>query len=72
MLDLLRHNPKDQENLNHDLYNDVRQSRRRPDLDIFFKTLEKVFHAAEEVDKSILAGADVLDGLGDVLSRKLT
>ena len=67
MTDLLRHDPKDRQNLNHDLYDDVCQSLSRPDLDIFLKTLEEIFQAAEEVDEGILAGADVLDGLGDVL-----
>ena len=65
----LGHDPKDREYLHHDLNDDVRQSRRRPDLDILFKALEKAFHAAEQVNQSILASADILDGLGDVSSR---
>ena len=64
--DLLRHDPKDREDLNHDLYDDVRHSCGRLDVCVFFKTLKKVFHAAKQVDKSILASANILDGLSDV------
>ena len=45
--DLLRHDPKDRDNLNHDLHDDVPHGRRRSDLYICLKPLEKVFHAAK-------------------------
>jgi hypothetical protein len=61
--DLLRHDPKDREHLNHDLYDDVRHGCGRPNLHIFFKTLKKVFHATKKVNQSILAGANILNGL---------
>src|SRR6266702_1983883 len=61
----LRHDPKDREYLNHDLYNHVRHSCCRPDFDILFKPLKKKFQAAKQVYKSILASADILDGLRD-------
>ena len=60
---LLRHDPKDRENLHHDLHDDVRQSCCRPDLDVLFKTLKKAFHTAKQVYQSVLAGADILNGL---------
>ena len=61
--DLLRHGPEDRQYLNHDLDDDVRHSRGRPDLYILFKPLEKVLQTAKQVHKSILASADILDGL---------
>jgi hypothetical protein len=70
--DLLRHNPKDREYLNHDLDDDVRHSCGRPDLYIFFKPLKKVFQAAKQVHKSILASANILDGLKDRRDRGVT
>jgi hypothetical protein len=71
MSDLLRHDPKDRDDLHRDLHDDVRQSRSWSDLDIFFKTLKKAFHAAKQIDetRSVLASADILNGLGDALSR---
>jgi hypothetical protein len=59
----LRHDPKDRDNLNHDLDDDVPHGRRRSDLYVCLKPLEKVFHAAKQVDKSIFASADILDSL---------
>jgi hypothetical protein len=67
--DLLRHDAKDREYLNHDLDDDVRHSCGRPDLYIFFKPLKKVFQAAKQVHKSILASADILNGLDDRSGR---
>ena len=66
---LLRYDSKDREYFSHDLYDDVPHSRGRPNLDIFFKTQEKVFHAVKQGYKSALASANILDGLGDVLLR---
>ena len=64
--DLLRHDPKDRDYLDHDLYDDVRHSHRRSDMNVFFQTDEKELHAAKQVYKSILAGADILDGLSGI------
>jgi hypothetical protein len=64
--DFLRHYPKDRDNLNHDLDDDVYHGRRRSNLDICLKTLEKVFHTAEQIDKGIFTRADIFDGLRGV------
>jgi hypothetical protein len=63
LLEFLRHDPEDRDNLNHDLDEDVPHGCRRSDPYVCLKPLEKVFHAAKEVDKSILAGADIIDSL---------
>jgi hypothetical protein len=47
LLDFLGHDPKDRNNLDHDLNDDVRHSRCRSDLYIHLKPLEKEFHAAK-------------------------
>ena len=70
--DLLRDDPKDRKHLNHDLYNDVRHSCGRPNIHIFFKTHKEVFQATKQVHQSMLASADILDGLGNVSSRTPT
>ena len=70
--DLLRDDPKGQEHLNHDLYDDVCHSCGRPNIHIWFKTLKKVFQATKQVHQTILASADILDGLGDVSSQTPT
>jgi hypothetical protein len=57
------HNPKDQEYLSHDLYSDVLHSFGWPDLDILFQALKKVFQAAKQIHKSVLASADIPNGL---------
>jgi hypothetical protein len=61
--DFLRHDTEDRDNLNHNLNNDVRHRRGRPEVYIFFKPHEKGFHAAKQVDKSILVSADILNSL---------
>jgi hypothetical protein len=61
--DLLCYDPKDRNNLDHDLNDDLRHARRRSDGNIFFKPHKKIFHAVEQVDNSILGSADVLNGL---------
>jgi hypothetical protein len=61
--DFLRHDAENRDNLNHDLNNDVRHGRGRPEVYVFFKAHEKGFHAAKQVDKSVLVGADILDSL---------
>src|SRR6266702_1292276 len=63
--DLLRHDPKDREYLNQDLYDDVRHSCRRPDLDILFKPLKKIFQAAKQFYKTHFAYTHILGRLGD-------
>ncbi|KAI9428988.1 hypothetical protein H4582DRAFT_2066031 [Lactarius indigo] len=37
---------------------------------MLFKTLKKVVHAAKQLYESILAGADILDGLSDAFVTK--
>ena len=61
--DFFRHDPKDRDNLNHDLYNYISHGYRRSDLYICLKALEKEFHAAKQVDKDIFASAHILNGL---------
>ena len=63
LTDFLRHDPKDRDNLNHDFDNDVPHGRRRSDLYVRFKPLEKVFHTAKQVDESIFAFPDILNSL---------
>ena len=45
--DLLRHDPKDREDLNHDLDDDVRHTCGRSDVYVLFKTLKKVLYSAK-------------------------
>ena len=61
--DFFRHYPKDRDNLNHDLYDNISHGCRWSDLYICLKALEKEFHAAKDVDKSIFASAHILNGL---------
>jgi hypothetical protein len=63
LLDFLRRDPKDRNNFDHHLNDDLRHGRRRSDGNVFFKPHKKIPHAAERVDKNILGSADVLDGL---------
>lgn len=63
--DLLRQDPKDPENLNHDLANHVGHSRRRSDLYVCFETLKKEFDAVKDLYKNILTSADSFDSLRD-------
>ena len=65
LLNFLRYDPKDRNNLDHDLNNDVRHGRRRLDVYIRLKPLEEEFHAAKQLDKNILGSADVLNSLRD-------
>jgi hypothetical protein len=61
--DFLRHYPKDRDNLNHDLHDDISHGCRRSDHYICLKALEEEFHAAKEVDESIFASSDILNTL---------
>ena len=63
LTDLLRHNPKDRDYLDHDLNEDVRHSRRLLDIDVSFKPEEKELHAAKKVYQSILASAVIFNDL---------
>jgi hypothetical protein len=63
LLDFLRDDAKDRNNLDHDLNNNLRHGRCRSNGDIFFKPHKKIFHAIEQVDKSFLGSADVLNSL---------
>jgi hypothetical protein len=63
LLGLLRHDPKDRNNLDHDLNDNLRHGHRRSDGNIFLKPHKKIFHAAEQIDESILSSADVFNGL---------
>ena len=63
LLNFLRRDPKDRNNLNHDFNDDGHHTRRRPDGNVFFKPYKEKLHAAEQVDKSILGSANVLNGL---------
>ena len=66
LTDFLRYDPKDRDNLDHDLDDDVPHGRRRLDLYICLKSLEEVFHAVKQIDKSIIASADVLNSLRSI------
>src|SRR6266702_4433336 len=68
--DLLRNDPKDRENFDHDLNDDVRHGCGRSDLYICLEPLKKVCDAAKEVYKGILASAEILNGLIDVTVTK--
>src|ERR1700761_8149106 len=68
--DFLCHDPKDRDNLNHDLDDDVCHGRRRSDLYICLEPLKKVFYTAKQVNKSILASADILNTLRGMLVVK--
>ena len=59
LLQLLRSDAKNRKHLDHNLYNDIYHFgwRRHPSVD--FKTLEKILHALEDVDKSILACTNI-------------
>ena len=63
LLDFLRHDPEDRNNLDHDLDNDGHHRCRRPDGNVFFKSHEEKLHSTEQVYKSILGVTDVLNGL---------
>ena len=65
LTNFLGHDPKDRDNLNHNLDDDVPHGRRRSDLYICLKSLEEVFHAAKQIDENIFASADVLNCLKD-------
>ena len=67
--DLLRHDPKDRDNLHHDLHYNVSHSRRRSNVDVFLKPVEEEFHAAKQVCKSTLTSADILNSLGVMSPR---
>ena len=68
--DFLRHDPKDRDNLDHDLDDNVPHCRSRSDLYICLKSFEEVFHAIKQIDKGVFAGSDVLDGLGSIWVSK--
>ena len=59
----LRNDPKDRDNLNHDLDHDVYHCRRRSDLYVRLEPLKEVFHTVKQVDESILASADIFNSL---------
>jgi hypothetical protein len=61
--DLLRHDPKDRDHLDHDLDDDVYHSRRWSNVDVLLKPIKKEFHAAEQVCKNLFDSADILDSL---------
>jgi hypothetical protein len=63
LLDFLRRNPKNRNNFDHHLNDDLRHGRRRSDGNVFLKPHKKILHAVEHADKSILGRADILDGL---------
>ena len=66
LTNFLGHDPKDRDNLNHNLDNDVRHRRRRSDVYVFLKPFKKEFQATKQVCKGFLASADILDGLRSV------
>jgi len=71
--DLLCHDPKDREHLDHNFHDDVLHNRRWLNWYVSLEPLKKAFHAAKEVYKGISAGADILDGLRNMMnvSRRL-
>ena len=66
LLDFLCHNAEDRDDLNHGLNDNVHHSGGRPEMNVLFKTHEKQFHSAKQVDKSILINAYILDSLRDM------
>ena len=67
---LLRHDPEDRNNFDHNLNDDVRHSRRWLNLYIRIKPLKEELHAAKQLDNNVLASADVLSGLRHISVRK--
>ena len=70
LLNFLRCDSEDRNNLDHDLNNDGHHGCRRLDGNVFFKPHKEKLHVAEHVDKSILSSANILNGLRDNRSQR--
>ena len=66
LLNFFRRNPKNREYLHHDLNDYIRHFRRWQHLGVDFEASEKTFDPLEDVDKSVLACANILDCLRHV------
>ena len=69
LFDLLRRNPKNRKDLDHNLNDDIHHLHGRGYFCIDFETPEKHFNALKDVEKSVLAGASVLSCLRDLVVR---
>ena len=59
----LRRDPKDSEDLDHNIYTNVRHSLSRCNASVKLKSLEKSFDAVEEVDELVSASAGIFSCL---------
>lgn len=69
MLELLCCEGKDEEHLNHDIYNDIRHFHGRGQFDVGLKSSEYVFNAFEYVHKRDLTGLYALNCLKDLVVK---
>ena len=64
MFNLLCHKGKDEEHLNHDLYDYIRHFLRRGELGVGLKSSEHILYPFEDVQKCVLISAYALNRLG--------
>ena len=65
LLDLLGHESEDRQQLDHDLDNDTSHCGGGWDLNVYFKAMEEMFHALEEIDDGTITRTDILSHLCD-------
>ena len=66
LLDFLRYNTEDRDDLNHYLDDDVHHGSGWPEMNVLFKAHEKGFHSTKQVDKRVLISANIIDSLRDM------
>jgi hypothetical protein len=66
LLNLIRCDPENTEHLDHYLNDYIRHFRRRCYRGVDFETSKKTFDALENVNKSVLACANILSRLTDI------
>ena len=66
LFDLLRRNPKNRKDLDHNLNDDIHHLHGRGYFCIDLETPEEHFKALKDVEKSVLAGASVFSCLRDL------
>ena len=70
LLNLLSRESEDRQQLDHDLDNYTSHCGGGWDLDVYFKTMEEIFHALEEVNDGIITPINVLSSLDTPDIRK--
>jgi len=63
LLDLLGCESEDRQQLDHDLDNYTSHCGGGWDLSVYFKTMEEMFHALEEIDDGIITRTNILSHL---------